>query len=108
MVSKAESHIPEPDRYTIGFSTSVTSSPNGSFEAAAGGSVFAGACAVAGERTVKLSAAAAATDKHQRREGIIGFSPESPPLAKPATDSPAAIPIYTMHGPAGDLLLASL
>src|SRR5580704_1827369 len=59
------------------FSTSVTSSPNGSFEAAAGGVAEGGACADAGDRIAKLTAAAATTDNHQVREGIIGFSPAS-------------------------------
>ena len=57
------------------FSTNVTSSPNGSLEAAAGG-----ACADAGDRTAKLNAAAIAADNHHIREGIIGFSPVSPPI----------------------------
>src|SRR6516162_359202 len=56
------------------FSTSVTSSPNGSFEAAAGGADGSGACVNASERTARLTAAAAAADNHQIREGIIGFS----------------------------------
>jgi hypothetical protein len=58
------------------FSTSVTSSPNGSFEAA-GGADGSGAYANASEKTARLTAAAAAADNHQIREGIIGFSPAS-------------------------------
>ena len=55
------------------FSTSVTSSPNGSFEA--DGAAEGGACADAGERTATLTAAASAADNHQIREGIIRFLP---------------------------------
>src|SRR5271154_439469 len=66
------------------FSTSVTSSPNGSSEVAAGGAAAGGACAAAGERTAKLTAAAATADNHQIREGIIGFSPASPHRRKPS------------------------
>src|SRR5271165_3779181 len=90
MVSKAESHIPDPEMKTIGFSTSVTSSPNGSLEAAAGGAAAGGACAVAGERIAKLTAAASAADSHQSRDRIIGFSPASPPGQSQQLDSPAA------------------
>src|SRR5215475_10450530 len=52
------------------FSTSVTSSPNGSFEAAGGGTGGSGACIDASERTATLTAAAAAAGRERscRRE----------------------------------------
>src|SRR6516225_6910259 len=74
------------------FSTSVTSSPNESFEAAAGGVDGSGACVTASERTARLTAAAAAADNHQIREGIIGFSPSSQTKLRPTRLSP---PAYT-------------
>ena len=49
MVSKAESHIPEPATKTMVCSASVTSSPNGSFEVAAEGAAVGGACAAEDE-----------------------------------------------------------
>src|SRR6516162_513456 len=66
------------------FSTSVTSSPNGSSEVAAGGAAAGGACATAGERTAKLTAAAATADNHQIREGIIRFLPGITPILRNA------------------------
>jgi hypothetical protein len=108
MVSKAESHIPEPEMNTIGFSTSVTSSPNGSLEAAAGGAAAGGACAVAGERIAKLTAAASAADSHQSRERIIGFSPASPPGEASNRFAGCSRRYYTIRGPAGDLIVAPI
>jgi hypothetical protein len=70
------------------FSTSVTSSPNGSFEAAGGGAVGCGACIDASERTARLTAAAAAADNHQIREALIGFSP-APGIANKAETNSA-------------------
>jgi hypothetical protein len=72
------------------FSTSVTSSPNGSFEAAGGGTGGGGACIDASERTATLTAAAAAADNHQIREGLIGFSPASGMANKAETNSAEA------------------
>jgi hypothetical protein len=95
------------------FSTSVTSSPNGSFEVTAGGAAAGGACAAAGERTAKLTAAAATADNHQIREGIIAFS-----LASPDRQSQQktrrlqaryyTVQYYIMQRPAGDLFVATL
>src|SRR6516165_3989171 len=95
------------------FSTSVTSSPNGSSEVAAGGAAAGGACAAAGEKTAKLTTAAATADNHQIREGIIRFLPGVAPSARPAKHAPAAaryyaMPDYTMQRPAGDLFVATL
>src|SRR6516164_10816186 len=71
------------------FSTSVTSSPNGSSEVAAGGAAAGGAWAAAGEKTAKLTTAAATADNHQTGEGIIRFLPGVAPSAKPAKHAPA-------------------
>ncbi len=108
MVSNAESHIPEPETKMIGFSTSVTSSPNGSLEAAADGAAAGGACAVAGERIAKLTATASAADSHQSRERIIGFSPAPPPGEASIRIAGCSPQYYTIRRPAGNSIVAPI